>query len=102
MPFDDHKALQYKITELNKVWQESIKDFKTNIGSKLTSQRNPQAGGRQIDLRLKEMADDPLFKRLQEIHVFRTDHAKLESVITSTFGKTAEAGAGAGGSDFRS
>ena len=48
------------------------------------------------------MADDPLFKRLQDIHVFRTDHAKLESVITSTFGKTAEAGSAAGGGDFRS
>ena len=46
------------------------------------------------------MSDDPVFKRLNAIGVFRSDHYKLDTVISSTFGK-GDSGSAGGRSDFR-
>ena len=47
------------------------------------------------------MADDPVFKRLNAIGVFRSDHHKLDSVISSTFGKSESGSSSGARSDFR-
>ena len=54
--------------------------------------------GRHVEERLKAMADDPVFRRLNAILVFRSEHHKLESVISTTFQKS-ESGQGRG--EFR-
>jgi hypothetical protein len=58
-------------------------------------------GGRQIDMRLKDMTDDPVIRRLNEIGVFRSEHDKLETVISSTIGKADPSTSTGGRSDFR-
>ena len=47
------------------------------------------------------MSDDPVFKRLLAIGVFRNDHHKLESVISSTLSKNEAGPDDDGRSDFR-
>lgn len=46
------------------------------------------------------MTDDPVFRRLNTIIGFRSEHHKLESVISTTFQKSSDAGQGR--TEFRS
>ena len=60
---------------------------------------------RQIEERLRNMADDPVFRRLNNIIAFRSEHHKLEQVISTTFGASSSVGGpqenSAGGQEFR-
>ena len=96
IPYAQHKELQQEINKLEEQWSASINELKQ--GMSRTGARG-FSKGRHVEERLKVMAADPVFARLTAIMVFRSEHHKLESVISTTFAKN-EASQGRG--EFRS
>ena len=85
LPFEEHMALQNQVNSLEEQWHASIGELKTNLA------RAGSAGGghrlqkgRDVAARLKNIEDDPVFKRLNNLSVFRSEHHKLRSVISTT------------------
>lgn len=83
IPYDKHKEIQAEINKLEEQWKASITELKAGMSRTGTNQRF--AKGRHVEERLKNMTDDPVFRRLNAIVVFRSEHHKLESVISTTF-----------------
>lgn len=83
IPYAQHKELQSEINKLEEQWKQSINELKTGMSRTGTNQRFTK--GRHVEERLKNMMEDPVFKRLNTIIVFRSEHHKLESVISTTF-----------------
>ena len=77
-------------------WKASITELKAGMSRTGTNQRFSK--GRHVEERLKNMTDDPVFFRLNAIVIFRSEHHKLESVISTTFQKS---GAEQGRTEFR-
>ena len=100
IPYAQHKELQQEINVLEDQWKQSITELKAGMSRTGTNQRF--AKGRHVEERLKNMTDDPVFRRLNNIVVFRSDHHKLESVISTTFQKNSGGETGQGRSEFRS
>lgn len=84
--YSEHKAMTKEIFKLQEAWKECIEDFKQVTVSKINSNLNSKPRG-EIEERLNAMADDPVCKRLNHIMTFRSEHDKMEQVITSTFSK---------------
>lgn len=70
---------------LQQEWDKSMKDFKTNVSTKMTGFITPQNA--KIEEQLNRIADDELFKRLNAITYLRTEHQKFVQTIENTFKK---------------
>jgi len=100
IPYSDYKTMQKDLKQLYSAWTRAIGEFKQGIGNKLHSQIGAHA--HKIEERLNQMVDDPVFRRLNAITNFRSEHHKLEEVISATFAKDEQKVAGsAGGSSIR-
>lgn len=98
IPYEEHKALQEQVNSLEVQWHSSIHELKQAMSRIGVGGGHRFTRGRDVEIRLKNIEDDPVFKRLNHIIVFRSEHHKLESVISTTF---ANQEAGQGRSEFR-
>ena len=90
IPYADHEALQLEINKIEDQWKASILELKTAISRNSSSSNHRMTKGRDVEFKLKALAEDPVFKRLNNIIAFRSEHHKLESVISTTFAKQSE------------
>ena len=70
---------------LQNAWKLAIQDFKLCVSVNIKGSLNTQ--NQKIEDQINSIADDPLFKRLNLVTTFRSEHHKLEQVIQNTFGK---------------
>ena len=80
--YAQHKEIQQEVNKLEEQWRTSIQELKAAMSRTGGNQRFK---GRQLEDRLKTISDDPVFRRLNSIIIFRSEHHKLESVISTTF-----------------
>lgn len=95
--YAQHKEIQQEVNKLEEQWRTSIQELKAAMSRTGGNQRFK---GRQLEDRLKTISDDPVFRRLNSIIIFRSEHHKLESVISTTFQKNTDQSQGRG--EFRS
>lgn len=82
----EFQALQKQLNSLQVAWQEAIKDLKSGVGNAIQS-GNANRQTMSIHDRINKIADDPLFKRITAVSIFRSEHYKLKQVIDATFQK---------------
>jgi dynein heavy chain 1 len=72
-----------QIQLVQETWTQSVKDFRSRVGNRA----NLNYAGNRFDVREKfdKIENVPLFKRIKNVTVFRSEHSKLESVIDATF-----------------
>ena len=94
IPFSQLQEFNNEISELEKQWKESVQELKKAIGQSGRGGMGGNAmmkGGqnmRSMEDKIKQIMDGPVFRRLSNIISFRSEHHKLEEVISTTFAKS--------------
>lgn len=78
LEYADFKEIRKLYMAVYQVWQENISSFKDNVGKTRRMDNRSDFG------KFKNLEQDPLKERLENITIFRQQHHKLKDVISKT------------------